>query len=109
MSMFLLAHETEEAAIASAVQLQGLGGHARRLLEECVKDQSVTRQKVSKAATQLSNAGFVFIKESADVWSTECTITPALAGEEALEMLEQIEEDAQRAGAQKLRMKDSNQ
>jgi hypothetical protein len=93
--MFLLAHDTEESAKASAAQLQGLGGHARRLLEECVQEQSVTRTKVSKAATQLSDAGFVFIKESPDVWSTECTITPALAGEEALEMLEQIEEAAQ--------------
>ena len=94
-AMLLLDHENEAAAEASARQLQSMGGHARRLLEECVQEQSVTRTKVSKAATQLSDAGFVFIKESLDVWSTDCTITPALRGEEALEMLEQMEEAAQ--------------
>lgn len=89
--MLLLAHDSEASAKASALQLRSLGGHARRLLEECVEHQGITRKKVSTAATQLSDAGFVFIKEGLDHWSPECTITPSLAGEEALEMLEQLE------------------
>ena len=89
--MILLAHETVADALAAAVILRGLGNRARRLLEECVESQGVTRSKVSQATQQLDEAGFVFVKEVGDLWETTFVITPSLAGEEALEALEQIE------------------
>lgn len=89
--MILLAHETVADASAAAEILRGLGNRARRLLEECVENQSMTQRKVSQAAQQLDEAGFVFVKEVGDLWETKFVITPSLAGEEALEVLEQIE------------------
>lgn len=93
--MLLLAHENMEAAEASARHLQSLGGHARKLLAECVEHQGVTRKSASRAAHQLSDAGFVFLTEGPDHWLPEWSLKPSLAGEEALELLEQIEEAAQ--------------
>jgi hypothetical protein len=88
----LLAHETEEDARASAVVLRGLGGHARRLLEECVAEQQLTRKQVSTAARLLENAGFIFVRDNGDHYAPEFIVTPSLVGEEALERLEWMEE-----------------
>lgn len=89
--MFLLAYETEADAYAAAEELRGFGARARRLLEECVEHQSVTRTKISQAAQLLDRAGFVFIHDHGDMWESKCTIQPSLAGEEALEALELLE------------------
>lgn len=89
--MVLLAHETEADTRAAAEVLRGLGARARRLLEECVEHQGVTRKKISQATQRLDDAGFVFVREVGDMWKTEFVIAPSLAGEEALEALEQIE------------------
>lgn len=90
--MFLLAFESTDAAEAAALNLRAMGAAARRLLADCVENQGVTRQKESKAAHMLDAAGFIFMRESVDYWPKIWTLTPALAGEEALEMLEIIEE-----------------
>jgi len=87
----LLAYETVDDAIAAARVLQGLGAPARKLLAECTEHQGVTRTKLSRAADQLSDAGFVFLTESLDLFKPEWSIRPSLAGEEALEMLEQLD------------------
>ncbi|KWA84136.1 hypothetical protein WL29_22495 [Burkholderia ubonensis] len=89
--MFLLAHETVDDAKASAQALRSLGARARKLLEECVEHQEVSRSKVSQAATQLSDAGFLFINDVGDIWKNEFELRPSLAGEEALEILELLE------------------
>jgi len=83
------AQEKEQAAI----ELRGLGGHARRLLEECVEHQGITRSKPSKSAEALFDAGFVYIREIGDIIEpNKVEINPALWGEEALEALEEMEE-----------------
>jgi hypothetical protein len=87
----LLAHESPADALESARQLRAMGGHARRLLEELVATQGVTRAKVSKAASGLHDAGFIFLRDTGDLCAPEYTLTPALLGEEALEALEQME------------------
>lgn len=93
--MLLLAYETEDDAKAAAHKLRLLGGRARKLLEECVEHQEVSRAKVSQTATQLSDAGFLFINDIGDLWKAEFKLRPSLAGEEALEMLELQENQAQ--------------
>jgi hypothetical protein len=89
--MFLLAYESEDAVKEAAQVLCKLGARARKLLEECVEHQEVARGKVSLAAHQLSDAGFLFIHDVGDIWQEAFKLCPSLAGEEALEMLEQIE------------------
>jgi hypothetical protein len=89
--MLLLAYADVAAAEAAANHLRSLGAQARKLLEQCVENQGVTRKKASRAANQLQDAGYVFLTESVDLWCPEWSIRPALAGEEALEMLEQLE------------------
>ncbi|WP_232456431.1 hypothetical protein [Burkholderia ubonensis] len=89
--MLLLAYESEDEAKAAAQELRKLGARARKLLEECVEHQEVKRTKVSLAAAQLSDAGFLFIHDVGDIWQEAFKLCPSLAGEEALEMLEKIE------------------
>jgi len=89
--MILLAHENEDAVKASAQALRKLGARARTLLAECVEHQEVARTKLSLAANQLSEAGFLFTHDVGDIWQEAFKLCPSLAGEEALEMLEQIE------------------
>ncbi|RQR65454.1 hypothetical protein DIE18_03100 [Burkholderia sp. Bp9125] len=86
----LLVHETDEDARASAVELRALGGHARRLLEECVAEQQLTRKQASTAARLLENAGFIFVRDEGDIFEPKFVLTPSLAGEEALEALEKM-------------------
>jgi len=93
--MFLLHHQTEEEAGAAAELLRAMGGHARRLLEQCVESQGLTRKAVSGAARALHDAGFIFVRETGILGGdAEFTLTPALAGEEALEALEVVEQGA---------------
>jgi DNA-binding ferritin-like protein len=99
--VFLLAYENEEECIAAAERLRALGGRARNLLAECVEHQGLTRTKRSKISDDLESAGFVFIKDSDDLYMQDIRISPSLAGEEALEMLEKIEENSPKKRVQK--------
>lgn len=92
--MYLIAHETMEEALASSSVLKGLGSAARRLLAESVEHSGVTRKQVSAAAASLESSGFLFIRDKGFVGSPEFELMPSLAGEEALEALEDMEEKA---------------
>lgn len=84
----------EDADLAAAVMvLKSLSPAARRLLAECVEHQAVTRQKASAAALALENAGFVRIR-GGDFLDPTIEILPSLAGEEALEALDEERETA---------------
>lgn len=41
---------------------------------------------------KLSDAGFIFIQRNDDMWKSEVMLRPSLAGEAALEALEQLED-----------------
>jgi hypothetical protein len=75
-----------------ADDLKTLGGHARRLLSECVEHQEVIKTSASKSAESLYDAGFIFIRETGNLFAPQVTLRPSLLGEEALESLEMIEE-----------------
>ncbi len=79
-----------EAELARS--LKALGGHARRLLEECVEHQEVQKRKASKSAESLCDAGFLFICEHECLFEPHVTLRPSLLGEEALECLERVEQ-----------------
>lgn len=84
----------EDAALAAAVTvLKSMSPAARRLLSECVEHQGVTRQKASAAAMALENEGFVLIR-GGDFLNPTIEIMPSLAGEEALEGLDEEQEAA---------------
>lgn len=87
--MILLAHETFEDALESACVLNALGPYARKLLAACVETTGATRKQLSKAAKDLESAGFLFIREPDDPWNGEFYLKPTLAGEEALEILDE--------------------
>ncbi len=89
--------EIPEADLAA--ELRSLGGHARRLLAECVEHQEVTRTRSSKTAEQLYDAGFLFIREVTPVFGSEVILRPSLLGEEALEALEKLAEEVLSAKA----------
>ncbi len=92
--MVLLAHESDEAAAASAEVLRGLGSYARKLLEQCVEAQQLERRSVSATAQSLNDAGFVFVRDLSSGFEERFVLSPSLAGEEALEMLEKLEDSA---------------
>ncbi|MEX3983955.1 hypothetical protein AB4Y45_33760 [Paraburkholderia sp. EG287A] len=71
--------------------MQGLGHHARRLMEQCVEEPLLTRKSFSAAALALANAGFIFVRGEGDIYVPQFARTPSLAGEEALEVLELME------------------
>ena len=87
----LLHYETVADAQAAAFQLERLGGTACRLLEQCVGAQELKRTKGSQTALRLSDAGFLFIRESGNLWRQEIALLPSLAGEEALDALAQMQ------------------
>lgn len=87
--MFLIAHESAEEARASADVLNGLGAPARRLLADSVEHTGVKRKQLSAAAKALETAGFLFIRDVGTIWASEFELIPTLAGEEALEVLDE--------------------
>lgn len=87
--MIWLAHESEEHAQQSATVLAGLGFRARKLLAASVVTTGVTRKLLSKAALDLESAGFLFVRDVGDFWEPLFQLTPSLAGEEALQVLEE--------------------
>jgi DNA-binding MarR family transcriptional regulator len=90
--MLYLHFDDGDSAKVAAEDLRALGGHARRLLADCVEHQGVTRSKTSKAIEALSSQGFIFVRDLEDLCAPQLLITPSLAGEEALAMLEELEE-----------------
>jgi len=56
------------------------------LLESCVAEQFVERQRLSVAANALDNAGFIRVKDHGEYYSPRYTLSPTLEGEEALEL-----------------------
>ncbi|MDP2098927.1 MAG: hypothetical protein U1C96_11930, partial [Gallionella sp.] len=80
--------ESEDEAIAAAHTLEKLGGRAKKLLAECIEHQGITRKSVSEAARTLENEGFIFIKESDDIFDKSVDLMSSLRGEDAMEMLE---------------------
>lgn len=89
--MLVFFFESEAVAHEAAEVLRGLGRQARQLLELCVQTQGVERRSLSKAAQALADEGFAFIRDESDIFEKKYHITPSLAGEEALEMLEELE------------------
>ncbi|CAN7747473.1 hypothetical protein [Duganella sp. LjRoot269] len=87
--MIWLAHESEEHAKESAAVLAGLGFRACKLLADSVVTTGVTRKRLSKAAHDLESAGFLFVRDVGDSWEPVFQLTPSLAGEEALQVLEE--------------------
>jgi DNA-binding MarR family transcriptional regulator len=88
----LLIHENLEDANASGVTLKAMGRAARTLLEECIEHQGVQRKTLSKAAESLNKEGFIFIRGEKHFSDDAYTLSPSLAGEEALEALEEMED-----------------
>lgn len=95
--MPLLIHDDENAAQASAILLKGMGGAARRLLETCVEQSEVQRTALSAAAKALDGAGFILVHDEGLIVDDRFRLTPSLAGEEALEMLERMEKATPKA------------
>ena len=87
--MMLIAHESMEQALESAAILVTLGSPARKLLAEAVEATGVKRKQLSKAAKDLETAGFLFVRDSGNLWESQFELMPTLAGEEALEALDE--------------------
>jgi hypothetical protein len=87
--MLLIAHESLQDAQESAGILRALGGAARKLLAESVENTGVKRKALSAAARALENEGFLFIRDNSTIWSSDFELVPTLAGEEALELLDE--------------------
>lgn len=85
-----LAFASIEDAQEAAKEIKAMGGSARKLLAECVEHQELRRAKVSPTAQRLANGGFIVIRELGRPYSTEVLYAPTLAGEEALEQLEDL-------------------
>lgn len=85
----MLIYFDEEEARAAAVKLRAMTPQARKLLSECIETQGVTRTAVSAAARCLEDAGFVFVRSLGEHFGHEkFEITQSLAGEEAMEVME---------------------
>lgn len=88
--MVLIAHDSLEHAQESASILAALGSHARKLLAECVESTGVKRKQLSAAAKALETAGFLFVRDTGNIWESQFELMPTLAGEEALEVLDEM-------------------
>lgn len=87
--MVLIAHDSLEHAQESAKVLAGLGSHARKLLAESVESTGVSRKQLSAAAKALETAGFLFVRDTGNIWDSQFELVPTLDGEEALEVLDE--------------------
>ncbi|OEZ52834.1 hypothetical protein JAB5_19330 [Janthinobacterium sp. HH103] len=87
--MMLISHESMEQVLESAAILVNLGLPARKLLAEAVEATGVKRKQLSKAAKDLETAGFLFVRDSGNLWESQFELVPTLAGEEALEALDE--------------------
>ena len=82
--------ESADDARDAATRLKALGSAARKLLSTCVEHQAVTRKTQSAAALTLEMEGFLFVRFTGSVFYEEYLLTPTLAGEEALDWLENL-------------------
>lgn len=87
--MMPISHESMEQALESAAILVNLGLPARKLLAEAVEASGVKRKQFSKAAKDLETAGFLSVRDSGNLWESQFELVPTLAGEEALEALDE--------------------
>ena len=87
--MMLISHESMEQVLESAAILVNLGLPARKLLAEAVEATGVKRKQLSKAAKDLEAAGFLFVRYIGNLWESQFELVPTLAGEEALEALDE--------------------
>lgn len=87
--MMLISHESMEQVLESAAILVNLGLPARKLLAEAVEATGVKRKQLSKAAKDLETAGFLFVRDRGNLWESQFELVPTLAGEEALEALDE--------------------
>jgi hypothetical protein len=90
-AVFLLAHDSVDGLVQSALYLRSLGAPARRILAESVEHTGVTRKSISVAARHLEDAGFMFIRDHSSLWDPSYELVPSLLGEEALEALELLQ------------------
>ena len=91
---FRVFFEEDEDALNAAKQLKSLGSPARKLLSDCIAESVVTRRQASPSAEALCKAGLLFIRDTGDVFFKEVKLSPSLAGEEALDLLEFLESTA---------------
>lgn len=99
--MMLIAHDTLEQAQESASALAALGQHARKLLAECVEATGVKRKQLRVAAKALESAGFLFVRDTGNIWESEFQLMPTLEGEEALQVLDEVNEKKESEGMKK--------
>jgi hypothetical protein len=92
METWFASKEQREDAIAA---LRAMPKQTRRLLEQAVEHQELTRHELSESARQLESKGLIFCREG-EVWEP-WIITPSLWGEEALHRLEIRERKERRA------------
>lgn len=90
--MLLIAHDSLEHVHESAKALAGLGSSARKLLAESVESSGVKRKQLSAAAKALETAGFLFVRDTGNIWESQFELMPTLAGEEALQVLQEENE-----------------
>ena len=90
--MVLIAHDSVEQAQESARALAALGSHARKLMADCVEATGVKRKHLSAAARALESAGFLFVRDTGSIWESQFHLVPTLEGEEALQILDEINE-----------------
>lgn len=86
--IFLIGHQSLADAKESAMDLARLSIFAQKLLAEIVEHSGVKRKKLSKAAQDLEDSGFVIARAIGNIGGSEFELVPTLAGEEALEIFE---------------------
>ncbi len=89
----LLHYETETEAQAAAMQLRRFGRQARRLLGPCVEGQELMRQPVSNATQVLSDAGFIFVRDSGDIWTPEIPLKRSLRAKRLSKRWRRLKQD----------------
>lgn len=88
----LLIHESMDDAVESAKALQSMGWRARKVLAEVVETSGIVRTTVSRAAKNLEDVGFLLIRDIGNGWDNKFELVPTLFGEEALQVLDEIED-----------------
>jgi len=86
MSLIYNNDDAKEAAI----ELRSLGASALKVLREVVEHQEVRRTRLTDAARKLDSAGFIRISSYDTFTDDEFVLHSCLAGEEALEALDEI-------------------
>lgn len=85
MRLILVDQDEIEQAVED---LRAMPSASRTLLAACIEHQGVARTRCSKAARDLESAGFIRIREREWGAETPFDLLPTLAGEEAMQALE---------------------